>query len=81
MTLTVLAVGFLIVILVVALFGFKAVIRQGKPPDEINMEQCSLCREKYNKSQLIERQIGDYKLYFFCPSCIAKLHTEMVSKN
>ncbi|MBX2989792.1 MAG: hypothetical protein KF749_01345 [Bacteroidetes bacterium] len=81
MTLTVLASVFLLLILVVAFVGFKAVIRQGKPPEELNMERCSICREKYNTSMLIERQIGDYKLLYFCPSCIHRLHNQLLSKN
>ncbi|MDL1894200.1 hypothetical protein FBQ87_15140 [Sphingobacteriales bacterium CHB3] len=81
MTLTVLASVFLLLILVVAFVGFKAVIKQGKPPEEFNMEKCSLCREKFNTSMLVERQIGDYKLLYFCPTCIQRLHNELLSKN
>jgi hypothetical protein len=81
MTVTVLASIFIAVLLFIALVGFKAVIKQGKPPEEINLEKCSICREKFNKSMLVEREIGDYKLLFFCPACISKLHNEMVSKN
>ena len=81
MTVTVLAVLFLSLIVVIALFGFKAVIRQGKAPADIHKERCSLCRELFPKGQLVERQIGDTRLFFFCSSCITKLHSEMISKN
>ena len=81
MTVTILAVAFIIVMVVIALFGFKAVIRQGKAPEDIYKEHCSLCREPFPKAQLIERQIGDYRLFYFCGSCITKLHDEMISKN
>lgn len=81
MTVTVLAIGFLVVIVVIALFGFKAVIKQGKSPEDLNKEKCSLCRMQFNKSMLIERQVGDYRVHYFCPECIAKLHDEMVRKN
>jgi RNA 3'-terminal phosphate cyclase len=80
-TLTILAAIFLALILFVALIGFKAVIKQGKPPEELNSERCSVCREKFHKSMLVERQVGDYKILFFCTSCISSLHNEMVSKN
>ncbi len=81
MAITVLASIFLIAILLIAAFGFKLVIKQGKPPEDLHNEHCSVCREKFNKSMLVERQIGDYKVLYFCPSCITKLHSEMVSKN
>jgi hypothetical protein len=78
---TVLAIAFLIVLLLVAVLGFKAIIKQGKPPQDLNKERCSICREPFLKTQLVERQIGDYKLLFFCGSCITKLHADLVSKN
>lgn len=81
MTVTVLASLFILLILVVAVIGFKTVIKHGKSPEELNTEKCSICREKFNTSMLVERQVGDYKLLFFCPSCVAKLHNEMVTKN
>lgn len=81
MTITVLASLFIAAILLIAAFGFKLVIKQGKPPEDLHTERCSICREKFNKSLLVERQIGDYKLLLFCPDCITKLHSEMVSKN
>lgn len=81
MTVTILAVGFLLLVLAIAVFGFKAIVKQGKTPEDINKERCSLCRQSFSKSQLIERQIGDYKLFYFCSNCITQLHTELISKN
>jgi hypothetical protein len=81
MIVTVLAVVFLLLLLTVAVFGFKAIIKQGTAPQDLNKERCSICREQFPKTQLIERQIGDYKLLFFCAPCIMKLHTEITSKN
>lgn len=81
MTVTILAVVFLIIMLAVVAFGFKAVIRQGKAPQDINKERCSLCRQQFHTSTMIERQIGDHKLYYFCPACITALHNELISKN
>ncbi len=81
MTITVLASIFIVVVLLVALLGFKAVIRQGKSPEEMNLEKCSLCGQKLNKASLLERQVGDYKLLYFCAPCINKLHNDLISKN
>jgi hypothetical protein len=81
MTISVLAVLFLAVILAVSFVGFRAIIRQGKSPEDINKEKCCICRTQFNRSQLIERQIGDYRLLHFCQSCIMSLHNEIISKN
>jgi hypothetical protein len=81
MTLSILAVLFLAAILAVAVVGFRAIIRQGRPPEDANKEKCSICRTQYNRSQLIERQVGDYRLLHFCQSCIMSLHNEIISKN
>ena len=81
MAVTVLAAVFLLVVLAVAVFGFKAIVKQGKSPEDINKERCSLCRQSFFKSQLIERQMGDYKFFYFCSNCITQLHTELISKN
>jgi len=81
MTVTILALVFIIFVLGITIFGFKAVIKQGKAPGDLHKERCSICREQFVKSQLIEREVGDHRVYFFCPSCINKLHGELVSKN
>jgi hypothetical protein len=81
MAVTVLAIVFLLVLLAVALVGFKAIIARGKAPQDLNSERCSICRISFPKAQLIEREIGDYKLMYFCSSCITKLHAELTSKN
>ena len=81
MTITVLASVFIAVMLFIALLGFKTVIKQGKSPEDLNTEKCSLCREKFSKTMLVERQVGDYKLLYFCASCIASLQNDLVSKN
>ncbi len=81
MTVTVLAITFIIIVLLVTVVGFKAVIKQGKKPEDINKERCSICGVQYHKAQLIERQIGDHHLYFFCGTCISSLHSELISKH
>ncbi|MBI5474989.1 MAG: hypothetical protein HY961_21820 [Ignavibacteriae bacterium] len=81
MAVTVLASLFLLLILFVAVVGFKAVIKQGKSPEEMNLEKCSLCGQKMNKASLVERQVGDYKLLYFCATCINNLHNELITKN
>jgi hypothetical protein len=43
MVVTVLAIAFLILLLLVAVVGFNAIIKQGKPPQDLNKERCSIC--------------------------------------
>jgi hypothetical protein len=81
MTITVLASLFITLVLLLALFGIRSALKRQPSQADLNIEKCSVCRQKVNKAILIERQIGDYKLLYFCPSCIAELHNEMVRKN
>ena len=81
MTVSILALFFLATILAIAFIGFRFIIRQGKAPEDVNREKCSICRTQYNRSQLIERQVGDHRMLYFCQSCIISLHNEVISKN
>ena len=81
MVVSVLAVGFLIFIGFVAIIGYKTIIRGGPKGDELNVEKCSICRRKSDKRQLILRQIGDYKLLYFCKDCVLQLYADLGLKN
>lgn len=81
MTFTVLASLFLVLILLIAFIGFKAARTQPLPRPDMHKERCSICRQQFNKNQLIERQVGDYRVLFFCRSCITGLHAELLGKN
>ena len=77
MTLTILAAIFLGLIVAVALLGFRAVIRQGQSPEDLNREKCSICRIAFPKAELVERQVGDFRMLYFCHSCVASLQSEV----
>jgi hypothetical protein len=81
MTVTVLAVLFIVLMLVITVMGFKMIIKQGKSLQDINSERCSLCGQPFLKSQLIERQVRDQRLYYFCPSCITELYEQLTRTN
>lgn len=81
MTVTILAVVFLIVVAAITLAGYRYIIKQGKPVEEVNTERCSLCRQKFETSKLLERQVGDYRLLYFCRDCVLKLYADLVMKN
>ena len=81
MIVTILAVAFLLLIAVAAFLGYKTVIQRSTSPEEINQEKCSICLEKFEKSQLVLRQIGDYKLLYFCKKCVLGLYADLGMKN
>jgi len=81
MSVTILAVGFMILMLVITFFGYKFIIQQGTGGDSTENERCSLCQEYFQKSTLIERPIGDSRIYRFCDACIKRLYDDLVSKN
>ena len=71
--LTYLAILFVILLVGAVFYGFSIVMRRPPSASELNSEPCSLCRNRFNKSQLVERQIGDYKVLYFCRVCITQL--------
>ena len=81
MAITILACLFLFGIVTIALVGYKFIITQKNLPEERNLEKCTVCRKKFDKSLLVERQIGDYKLLFFCRECVLKLYADLGLKN
>jgi hypothetical protein len=81
MVVSILAVGFLILVGFIAIIGYKTIIKGGPKKEEMNMEKCSVCRQPFDKQQLILRQIGDYKLLYFCRECILKLYADLGLKN
>ena len=81
MTITILAIAFLLVLFLVAIAGYKTIIKRGSTPAASNMEKCAICRETFDKQELALRQIGDYKLLYFCKKCVAGLYADSGMKN
>ena len=81
MIVSILAVAFLIIMGFIAFLGYSAIIKRGKIEAEMNTEKCSICRNKFDKDLLLLRQIGDYKLLYFCRDCIHKLYADLGLKN
>lgn len=76
MIITLLAIAFLLLLIGMMFFGKMALLQKPKDPNDVFSEKCSICREKFHKSMLVERQIGDYKMLYFCKKCIEGLHTD-----
>ena len=72
---------FLFFIVLSAFLGYRLLGKGTTTPEEANLEKCSICRQKFDKSQLVLRQIGDYKLFYFCRECVLKLYADMGLKN
>jgi hypothetical protein len=82
MAVTVLALAFLVLVVFIAVVGYKAFVRKsGDLTDDPNTERCSICRQRFNKQELIERQVGDYRLLYFCRNCVMGLYTDLGMKN
>ncbi len=80
MTVTVLAILFLVGIVAVTLFGRRILSKQIDAVAMENRKTCMLCRKEFDKKELIERQIGDYKLLYFCTDCIQSLANDLDNK-
>lgn len=81
MALTIGSVLFLLGLLFLIYYGFSLVRKTGIKPGEENLAQCSLCTNKFDRTMLVERQVGDSRLYYFCPACIEKLNSELKQKT
>jgi len=69
----ILTITFLLLLVLFVFYGWGIVMRRSDNGSTITGDRCSLCREHYPKELLIEREIGDYKVYFFCHECIEQL--------
>jgi len=81
MTVTALAVAFLFLIIVIAVAAQWLLTSKKDSLKPANSEQCTICRKYLDKSQLVERQIGDIKVLYFCKFCIEALSAEATSSH
>ena len=78
---TYLTIGFFVLLLGAVLYGFGIVMRRQPSREELETERCTLCGQRFKKENLVERQIGDYRVLFFCKECIEKLALESSQRN
>ena len=79
--LTALAIIFVILLLASVFYGFSIVLRRPQSPGETPMERCTLCRVQFDRSLLVEREVGDARLYYFCPQCISSLASDSAQRT
>lgn len=79
--LTTLAVIFVVLLLASIFYGFSIVMRRTPTSSELATERCTLCRKRFDKHILVEREAGDTKVLYFCPDCINGLADEASRKR
>ncbi len=73
---TAFAIFFIVLILGAIYYSYGVIVRRPPSDENLHTETCSLCRQRFEKSKLVERAVGDTRLFFFCPDCIQKLYDE-----
>ena len=78
MVVTILAILCIVLLGLITAAGYRAVIHgSGGGPVAEESEKCAICRLPHKNSEMIERQIGDYKLLYFCRTCIVRLAADI----
>jgi hypothetical protein len=78
---TALAIAFLVLVVGAIVYGFGIVMRRPPTHEELTSETCLLCQRKFQKDELVERTVGDSRLFFFCGECIEKLRTDAARRD
>ena len=76
MALTVGAIILLVGLIFLIYYGYGVSVKKSSKPGEQNLHACSLCQQKFKRSELVERLVGDSKLFYFCEECVNALHEE-----
>ena len=76
MTLSILAALFLLMLVAIIFYGYGFVMKSARSAGEKNTEPCTICRMQFDRQQLVEREIGDSKVIYFCKACILRLYDD-----
>ncbi len=76
MTLSILAFFFLLMLIAIIFYGYGFIMRSTKPTLQNNIEPCAICKKQFERQQLVEREIGDSKLMYFCKACVIRLYDD-----
>ncbi len=80
MVVTILASLFLLAVIVIALFGYKVITNRISRVEKKELEKCMICNKSFDRTLLAEVQIGDYKIIYFCKSCVDALSSRFSKK-
>ncbi len=80
MAVTISAIIFLLLLLIIAFAGTRLMQKKASSgtPEE---GRCTLCGTSFPVRELVPRQVGDYKIIYFCRSCVMKLYADLGAKN
>lgn len=81
MAVTISAIVFLAGVLLLTFVGIRLLKKKSETVSGEHQEKCTLCRNLFHKDEMILREVGDYKLLYFCRSCILKLYSDLGVKN
>ena len=77
MALSIGALILLLGLLFLIYYGFSVAMRRRVGSGNQNLMKCSLCSQEFDRSNLVDRLVGDSKLYYFCEACIESLSREI----
>ncbi|MDA0986328.1 MAG: hypothetical protein O3A55_01770 [Bacteroidetes bacterium] len=77
MTITILTITLILFFIAIIFYGYSFMVNPQKNEHNLEMEKCSLCKVRFIKDELILRQVGDSKLFYFCRNCIKSLADEL----
>jgi hypothetical protein len=78
MVVTILAILCLVLLGLITAGGYRAVIRgTGGGAAAGENETCAVCRGSFPKKEMVERQIGDHRILYFCRECIVRLASDI----
>ena len=78
---TILGGLFLLGLVLWILYGYGFVVKSAVPKNENQVEKCELCQKKLSRSEMVERQVGDSKLLYFCEACVEDLSKDLALKQ
>lgn len=78
---TILAALFLVGLVLWIFYGYGLVVTSPGSGAQKPLETCGLCRKKFDKSEMVERTVGDSKLLYFCQTCVKELNRELTLKH
>lgn len=74
---TFLSILFLIFLVSLIFYGYGFIVAPSKSKKDVELEKCTVCNQKFAKVEMILRQVGDFKLIYFCKTCIQNLSEEI----
>jgi len=77
MTVTILALLLLVSFLLVAVVGIRLIQKKTREQSGNRLERCAICRRPFDPSAMIMREVGDYRLLWFCRECVKKLAEDL----